>query len=392
MTGTSERAAVSIVCVSNNRAVLADCLARSVEDHLATAPGTELVVVENWDGQFSTAGAALNHGVSLARNEVCAFVHQDVYLHSLVDIETTAARLLADHRIGMVGAIGITGSGELAGQIRDRVMVLGRPTGGTEVDSLDEVFFMARRAQLLEDPLSDEPVLAWHAYAVEYGARMRRAGLQVVASRIPLTHNSLTINLARLTEAHIHVGDRYPEQLPIVTTCGVIAGTPPKPKPLANHRWRYRWLKGSWQAHAARRAVGSIPTVLADIRFDIDGMLDAADVRDLSVVSVEGPEIDGVFRDPVVLERLGRRCTFSTASPTAMRTRIADCRGEESILVTNLRRPELADLRTVLNGREAVVGYADSIGFWLVVGPASRGAPAAWQVPGATPLGLQRIN
>ena len=247
MSAVNQRTPVSIVCVSNNPLVLDDCLIRSVDTHRPTAPKTELIVVQNSQKQFSTAGAALNHGVSLAHNDVCVFVHQDVYLHSLVRLEEAAAALLNDTAIGLLGALGITANGNLRGRIRDRVVLLGRATEGfVEVDSLDEVLFMARRDQLLQAPLSEDPNLAWHAYAVEYGARMRRVGKQVVAGHVPLTHNSLTVNLDRLSEAHTHVGLLYPDQLPIKTTCGSIDGAlANQTKFLSRHRWRYRWLKGS---------------------------------------------------------------------------------------------------------------------------------------------------
>ncbi len=75
-------------------------------------------------------------------------------------------------------------------------------SGLAEVDSLDEVLFMMRRDQILRHPLSEEADLSWHAYAVEYGARLRSMGYRVAVANIPLTHNSLTINLDRLAEAH----------------------------------------------------------------------------------------------------------------------------------------------------------------------------------------------
>lgn len=154
MSKTHQRAAVSIVCVSNNPEVLNDCLIRSVETHLPAAPKTELIVVRNSQREFSTAGGALNYGVSQARNDVCVFVHQDVYLHSLVRLEQAAAALLMDTGIGLLGAIGITPDHGPRGQVRDRVVLIGYVSDVvTEVSSLDEVLFMARRDQLLQAPI-----------------------------------------------------------------------------------------------------------------------------------------------------------------------------------------------------------------------------------------------
>jgi len=386
------RSPVSIVCVSNDADVLSDALARSVQTLRPTAPQTELIVLSNGDGEFATAGAALNHGVRAARHSVCVFVHQDVYLHSLVRLEEAAAALLDDAGIGLLGALGITGRGELRGRIRDRVMLLGRAVDGpTDVDSLDEVLFMARRDQLLDSPLSEAPELAWHAYAVEYGSRLRNAGRRVVAGRIPLTHNSLTTNLARLSEAHAHVGGLYPRQLPIRTTCGVIAANSATPSPmLARHRWRYRWLKGSHRAYRARRLVGRLPVVLSDIRMNIDSVLDDCDIESLTVASLRtGDGLDDDMSVPVELRRLGRRFTFCAADRDGLLQLVADRTDHESLLVTNLDRRFLAEVRAAQLTGEVTLGFALEIGFWLITGPASQARPSAWRQPSAIPLGLR---
>ena len=57
--------------------------------------------------------------------------------------------------------------------MRDRVVMIGEQAYATDVDSVDEVLFMIERKRALAEPLSEDPDLAWHAYAVEYGARVR---------------------------------------------------------------------------------------------------------------------------------------------------------------------------------------------------------------------------
>ena len=395
MSKTHQRAAVSIVCVSNNPEVLNDCLIRSVETHLPAAPKTELIVVRNSQREFSTAGGALNYGVSQARNDVCVFVHQDVYLHSLVRLEQAAAALLMDTGIGLLGAIGITPDHGPRGQVRDRVVLIGYVSDVvTEVSSLDEVLFMARRDQLLQAPISEHPVLAWHAYAVEYGARMRRAGKRVAVGRIPLTHNSLTTNLERLTDAHAHVSLLYPEQLPIATTCGVIDdASAERRKFLAGHRWRYRWLKGSRQAYSARRAAGPLPVVLSDIRLDIDRALDDCGEKKLTVIGLEsGMDVDRDLAEAIELERLGRHFAFRVANYEALHERVSNRRPTESLLLTNLNNAALSNLRSLLSKDNSLVGFAEAIGFWLIVGPIAKASPEAWRLPSAKPLGLQAVH
>jgi Glycosyltransferase like family len=392
---THQRAPVSIVCVSNNPEVLHDCLIRSVETHLPTAPKTELIVVQNSQREFPTAGAGLNYGVSQARNDVCVLVHQDVYLHSLVRIEEAAAALLTDTRIGLLGALGITPDRGLLGQIRDRVVLIGHASDViAEVDSLDEVLFMARRDQLLQAPISEHPMLAWHAYAVEYGARMRRAGKRVAVGRIPLTHNSLTTNLERLTDAHAHVGLLYQEQLPIATTCGVIDGASAKRRKfLAGYRWRYRWLKGSRQAYSARRAVGQLPVVLSDIRVDIDRALDECGEKKLIVIALDSAmDVDGDLAEAIELERLGRHFAFRVANSDALHEWVANRGRTESLLLTNLDNVAFLNLRSLLSKDDSMVGFTDRIGFWLIVGPVAKASTEAWRLPSAKPLGLQAVH
>ncbi len=97
----------------------------------------------------------------------------------------------------------------------------------------------------------------------------------MAAVDIPLTHNSLSTNLARLDEAHAAVAALHPDRLPLQTTCGVITAsggtrTPRRAGLLQDHRWRLRWVQGSWAVRAARRAAGSRSLVLGDLRRDID--------------------------------------------------------------------------------------------------------------------------
>ena len=390
MSAPRQRIPVSIVCVSNDPLVLNDCLIRSVDTHRPTAPQTELIVVENSQQQFRTAGAALNHGVSLAHNDVCVFVHQDVYLHSLVRMEEAAAALVADTNIGLLGAQGITATGELRHRVRDRVVLTGRASDElAEVDSLDEFLFMARRDQLLQTPLSEDPNLAWHAYAVEYGARMRRLGKRVIAARIPLTHNSLTTNLDRLREAHFHVGLLYPEQLPINTTCGILDGAPvSQRKFLASQRWRYQWLKGSWQAYSARRELGRLPVILSDIRRDVDELLEDCGENRLTVVSLEStPNPDADLAEPIELGRLGHTFAFRVANSHELLEWASSCGDTESFLLTNLDGAFLRKLRTRRRDAAWLLGFSQTLGFWLVTGPAAKASPAPWRLPSAKPLG-----
>ena len=120
-----------------------------------------------------------------------------------------------------------------------------------DVDSLDELLFVIPRELVLREPLAEAAELAWHAYAVEYGLRVRSLGLRVCAVDIPLTHNSLTTNLARLDEAYEAVASRYPEAMPVQAPCGVVGRRARRRAGILDaHRWRYRWLRESLKVHS----------------------------------------------------------------------------------------------------------------------------------------------
>lgn len=386
------RMPVTIICVSNDVDVLNACLQRSVDEAHATAPRTELIVIQNTDNRFDTAGAALNFGVRQARNAACVFVHQDVFLHSLARLEEAAAHLSSHPEEGLVGAIGIDRGRILRGQVRDRMIVSGtKAESSIAVESLDEVLFMATTRQLREEPLSEDSELAWHAYAVEYGARMRRLGKSVSAVNIPLTHNSLTINLALLTEAHEHVARLYPELTPLMTTCGVIGGerTRTLPRLLESNRWRLRWLKASWRAYKVRKLVNSRRLVLADIRFDLDVAMERAGVDRLSVTNVCDMEsIDQSLGNSIQLPRRGRQLTFRAMSIAELVSLPINDLNTGSQLFTNLNAEDLSRIEHKLTVPDRLIGFDQAIGFWFLTGPITSRLPDAWQQRSARPLGV----
>ncbi|MDQ0925754.1 hypothetical protein QF038_004262 [Pseudarthrobacter sp. W1I19] len=391
-----QRIPVSVVCVFNNPAVLQECLTASVEAGLPEAVDLEYLPVDNTERQFSSAGAALNHGAALARNPVVVFVHQDVFLHSIPALEKVAAALTEDLSLGMVGATGMTGDGRLLGLIRDRIVLSGRLEPGlVDVDSLDEVLFMVRRDQIRRQPLSEEPDLSWHAYAVEYGARLRSTGSRVAVANIPLTHNSLTVNLDRLAEAHLWIAEAYPEQLPIVTTCGTVqhrAGVPSILAGLVNaQKWRYRWLRESMSAHKLRSRSPVRPvTVLGDLRRDIDDICSAAGVSTATVINTlpssgGGHELD----NPLELNRRGVLFSFLAVSEGTVAAKVAGQAPDSTVAVTNISFDMVGEVVGALAGRKVMLGFHENTGPWLLTGPAVDAAEAHYRTPRSTPLAMK---
>jgi len=385
---------VSIVCVYNDHAVRQDCLDRSVRAYGRHARGVEYLPVDNVAGRYRSAGAALNHGAWMARNDVVVFVHQDVFLHSLAAVIRAASQLRAGG-LGVLGAVGVCRDGRIAGRIRDRAVLLGAPVEQpADVDSVDELLFMVPRPLVLSHPLTESPDLAWHAYAVEYGLRVRRLGLRVGVADIPLTHNSLTANLARLDVAHAALAASYPELLPVRTTCGVVAGQTARSSSggwLGSQRWRYSWLRESLTVRRAGRITGA-PIVLADIRREVDNIIEGAPDRRLRIVNCSG-EAQFIDADggPLELTRRNGRVVVDARQVADIPAVLAASPPGSWFLLTNLPQEDLADIGSRWPSNRQVVGFHAGIGFWMLLGPAAADLPPHWRSERSVPLGRRSL-
>ncbi len=389
----SRREPVSVVCVFSDAEVRRRCLDRSIEDHRREAE-VEYLPIDNTDGSFPTAGAALNHGAALARNDYIVFVHQDVYLHSLRRLEYAAGMLADDPGIGVLGAAGITAGGECVGRIRDRVILLGRPASRpSEVDSLDELLFMVPRSLIAREPLSEAPELAWHAYAVEYGLRARSLGLRVCTLDLPLTHNSLTTNLDRLDVAYAAVAAHHPRALPVRSnlrmdrragTCGGGA--------LAAHRWRYRWLReslaampadGRWVAERACWATSGSTSTTCSAKPGL-----AAAGRQPRTRSARSPTSGRPTRAPA-----SRPADHADRVEPLRRDRQRSPRGRPAPRCCSPTFAEPTCGRSPRGSARspACSGFRSEIGFWMLLGAAATAVPPQWRSPKARPTGMRKF-
>ncbi|WP_090967735.1 hypothetical protein [Nocardioides exalbidus] len=371
----------------NDLAVREHCLDRSLAAYDGPVE-VEYLPVDNTAHAFTSAGAALNHAARMARHEVVVMVHQDVYLHDL-DQLARAAAALDDPRWGFLGANGVTSGRRSVGRLRDRVILIGDSAPDpVEVDTLDEVLVMARRDDLVAEPLSEDPELAWHAYAVEYALRTRARGRLVGAVDTAITHNSLTINLARLDEAHRHVADGYPDLTPIHTTCGTVAARPSRLRQLPlvrEHGWRRRWLRESSAAARVTTAL-DIPVVLADIAHEVD-LVDWSSDAPLRLVNLD--RVGGFAAHagrPEVLERRDRPILMeAVADLDGLRSSLSDVSPDEPVLVTGLSLEDLPQLRDVIEPERWMAGVQwDEV--WLLGGPPALDPPLEWSRPQAVPL------
>jgi hypothetical protein len=211
---------------------------------------------------------------------------------------------------------------------------------------------------------------------------VRSLGLRVCAADIPLTHNSLTTNLARLDEAYDAVARQYPDAMPVQAPCGVVGAggrTGRRVGILDAHRWRYSWLRESLKVHIAARGGIRSRCVLSDIRFDVDEVLASTSGAGLHVVNIDhGPE-SAHRRNEVELERYGHQVTLASRRLPDVIEEIEVLPASTSVLLTNMTSTDARLLFRRLPRRGRLLGFRGSIGYWMLLGPAADAVPQRWR-------------
>ncbi|HOZ57549.1 MAG TPA: glycosyltransferase [Nakamurella multipartita] len=380
-------AGISIVCVYNDPEVLDECLSRSVAGYSGPLD-IDYLPMDNTSHWYHSAGAALNAGARRARHETVVFVHQDVFIHSF-DRLAEAGALLGDEW-GMLGANGMDSRGGSVGRMRDRILLIGASAPApVDVDTLDEVLFMVGRSRIIDSPLAEDPELSWHAYAVEYSVRLRRAGLRVGAVDLAITHNSMSTNMAKLDVAHAFVGESYADLRPIHTTCGAIGSKRSRVRQLPLIRsqgWRLNWLKRSVEALRVRRTIGE-RTIIGDISHDVD-LLSFGTGSPLQVINFDDSgSFARLASGALTLTRNGRPVSMQAVDDISeivdvLRTSPVDSR----ILLTDLTLRDLKLIGTELSGRRWIAGVQPGV-IWLLSGPDLDRPPPQWSRPQVVPAG-----
>jgi hypothetical protein len=389
---------VSIVCVYNDPAVREGCLDRSIRENDAERLDVEYIPIDNVHGAYRSAGAALNYGASVAKNDVVVFVHQDAFLHSLEMVVKAADRMRGD-RFGVLGAVGIAADGHVVGQVRDRVVLIGKPAYcPSDVDSVDEVLFMVPRSLVLREPLTESTAMAWHGYAVEYGLRVQGLGLRVGVADIPLTHNggrSPNFDRLGLESAHAAIAIQYPDMLPVRTLCGVL-----KRKTAASHRGiqldtvrsGYRWLSRSLALRQALdRKLG--PIVLADINLDVDRIIDRSPGRRLAIVNFSAEtKFSNFYSSKLELTRGHGQVVMSARDHEQPSLTLSTCPDGSWLLVTNVLPQDLCKDSVNWSNGDRILGFHVSTGFWTLFAARSPELREHWRSRTVRPLTVAHVR
>jgi len=181
---------VSLICVYNKKSVYNDILIESLKKQTIKC---ELIGIDNSNGRFSSAAAALNYGVTLSHGNLLIFVHQDIEFtteHSLEELIKRLSVLERGDVAGVAGEIVLDGKRVCCTSItfgKHRMSYKAIPINETrEVESLDECLFAMLRETWEDNKLNESVCNGWHFYAVEacYHARKHNHHVYVVKSSL----------------------------------------------------------------------------------------------------------------------------------------------------------------------------------------------------------------
>jgi GT2 family glycosyltransferase len=190
---------ISVICVSNDVEILAECLS----DSLATQNTEfEFIEVNNLDGKYKSAASGLNKGAEGAKGKYLMFVHQDVHMLSSSTLEDIERMLDA---LPDVGIAGVAGRRDHMGVITNIThgeppkhaghMRLERPE---KVQTVDECLFVVPRSIFDTLKFDEQTCFDWHLYAVDYSLSVKKLGKEVYVLPVDIHHESGGASMSKM--------------------------------------------------------------------------------------------------------------------------------------------------------------------------------------------------
>jgi hypothetical protein len=204
---------ISVAAAVNDRAILADCLARS-PDIVADTLG-----LKTYEG-FATAGTAYNQALDECDSPWLLFAHQDVYLPSgfatriTQALETLSA---AAPNWAVAGVVGGTQSGTVIGKVwcsGNSRLIAGAAELPARAATLDELIIIIRCDSGLR---FDEKLPSFHLYAADIILTAQAAGRSTWVVDAPVVHHSRpVVNLGGgYAQAWNYMRRKWRAQLPV---------------------------------------------------------------------------------------------------------------------------------------------------------------------------------
>lgn len=235
----------SVICVYNNPEVLEGWLSASLESEPRVQ--YESIFIDNREGNYSSAAAALNAGAKRANGDYYIFVHQDVRFLGDSWLDSALQYLDSLDDLGIAGVVGETTSGErhkdrcrniiyqgeepeelgvkpvpnvpdprekyelsdkdvIRGEQLDEILshpdVVRPLAGGNEIEqpvqvqTLDELLVIIPRDIFADHQFDATCCQGWHLYAVEYCLRIKyQTEYEPYVLPLPVWHRSTGMDL-----------------------------------------------------------------------------------------------------------------------------------------------------------------------------------------------------
>ncbi|MEF2838224.1 MAG: glycosyltransferase [Oscillospiraceae bacterium] len=184
---------ISVICVYNNEAQLNVQLKTSLEKQDVEY---EFVAINNENGGFQSAAAALNYGATKATGDILIFAHQDIYFKTSKELGELADAITQCETGTIIGAIGVTEPRKVyygnytEGEAYDPKLSAGFNKDLYSVSTVDECIFGMKRETWIGHPLDEQLCDNWHLYGVEACLWARKHGFQVYVYPCQIHHFS----------------------------------------------------------------------------------------------------------------------------------------------------------------------------------------------------------
>lgn len=184
---------ISVICVYNNEEQLNDQLKASLAEQDIEH---ELIAINNANGTFHSAAAALNYGARKATGDILIFSHQDIFLKTADGLRTIADAISQCEKGTIIGTQGVREPSKryyenlTAGQEFASALIEQYPMELYEVSCVDEGMFGMKRITWKEHPFDEVLCDNWHLYAVEACLWARKNKHSVYVFPVELHHFS----------------------------------------------------------------------------------------------------------------------------------------------------------------------------------------------------------
>jgi hypothetical protein len=215
---------ISVICVYNNRKILDDYLLKGLNDQTAES---DLVLINNTAGRFSSAAKALNYGGEKATGDYLMFVHQDIDLISNTWLED-AERIMAS--LPSAGIAGMAGASDKHRGLYSNLKQGNPPVPAAdwpverllEVQTLDECLMLIPKVVFDKCKFDEDVCVDWHLYSVDYCLSIKNLSYKAFVLPLPGYHRSTGYSMSKgyyttLKRIFIKHKGRYPI---IYTTMG----------------------------------------------------------------------------------------------------------------------------------------------------------------------------